>query len=282
MSSRFAFKNLSAGELKKYIETKKEGDYLIIDVRQPWEYEDGHIAGARLMPLMDLESNIFDLPPDQDIVFYCRSGSRSRAAATLAGELELSSKNLYSLEGGILAWQDRVVPDMPKIQLLDKSRPLTELLFTSMDLEKGAYRFYRHILRKFSSESFSEAIQHLANAETAHARVIYNILAQAGKEMQPFEELFASLDGEILEGGATLAEVLNTLEAVAEDQCLRLLEMALDIEYSAFDLYRTVAEEVDNRETRAAFLKIAQAEKEHMRSIARALAECPQPNPNAL
>jgi rhodanese-related sulfurtransferase len=86
------FDNLTAKELKKYRETQPEKHYLLIDVRQPSEYEQGHIPGARLMPLPEVESGLFSLPSDRDLIFYCQNGGRSQWAASLAGEGEVSQK----------------------------------------------------------------------------------------------------------------------------------------------------------------------------------------------
>jgi rubrerythrin len=50
----------------------------------------------------------------------------------------------------------------------------------------------------------------------------------------------------------------------------------MTIEYSAFELYRTMAERSGNSEAQSIFLSIAQAEKAHMRALARAINQCPQ------
>jgi hypothetical protein len=92
----------------------------------------------------------------------------------------------------------------------------------------------------------------------------------------PFESLFTELRGEILEGGESLDDVLQRVETIKENVCLNLLEMALDIEYSAYDLYRTMAEQTESTEAKSAFLSIAQAEKAHMQTIARAVSHCPE------
>ena len=61
----------------------REKEYLLVDVRQPEEYRASHLPGATLIPLQDLPERIDELPQDRNIVFYCRSGIRSRAAAAV-------------------------------------------------------------------------------------------------------------------------------------------------------------------------------------------------------
>ncbi|MCP4107941.1 MAG: hypothetical protein GY749_20750 [Desulfobacteraceae bacterium] len=54
------------------------------------------------------------------------------------------------------------------------------------------------------------------------------------------------------------------------------MELSLNIEYSAFDLYRTMAEQTEDKEAEKVFLSIAQAEKGHMRTLIKAVSECPE------
>jgi rubrerythrin len=225
---------------------------------------------------MELESKIFELPKDKEMVFYCRSGSRARAASALVAEGEISGKKIYNLAGGIMAWDGKILPDFPKVEVFDKSKSLAELLFMSMDLEKGAWRFYTYIVERFGSQSFAKTIEHLVHAETAHAKTIYRFWKKSESQPQPFESLFAELKGEVLEGGESLDDVLQRVEAVEKNVCLNLLEMALDIEYSAYDLYRTMAEQTESTEAESVFLSIAQAEKAHMQAIAKAISQCPE------
>ena len=276
METDWGFEEISPEQLREYIQKTKEGDYLLIDVRQPVEYTAGHIPGANLIPLMELESKLFELPEDKEMVFYCRSGSRARAASALVAEGEISGKKIYNLAGGIMAWDGKILPDFPKVEVFDKSKSLAELLFISMDLEKGAWRFYTYIVDRFGSKSFAKTIEHLVHAETAHAKTIYRFWKKSEPQPQPFESLFTELRGEILEGGESLDEVLQRVETIKKNVCLNLLEMALDIEFSAYDLYRTMAEQTQSEEAKNAFLSIAQAEKAHMQAIARAVSHCPE------
>jgi rhodanese-related sulfurtransferase len=127
---------MSPEKLKQYMEKNKESDYLIVDVRQPEEYVQGHIPGAKLIPIRKLVANLSELPSSKDLIFYCHSGGRSEAAATLAVEEKISNKDIYNLEGGIMAWGGRMLPDYPRVQVFDKSKGLSELLLIAMDLEK--------------------------------------------------------------------------------------------------------------------------------------------------
>ena len=89
------FETLTSAEFKEYMQTHKEKKYLVIDVRQASEYKDGHIPGAKLMPLSEVETRLFTLPSDRDLIFYCANGGRSQWAASLAGEAAVSGKSVY-------------------------------------------------------------------------------------------------------------------------------------------------------------------------------------------
>ncbi|MGD8649210.1 MAG: rhodanese-like domain-containing protein, partial [Desulfobacterales bacterium] len=101
------FETLTSDEFKEYMQTHKEKEYLVIDVRQASEYEEEHIPGAKLMPLSQVETKLFTLPADRDLIFYCANGGRSTWAASLAGEGEVSNKTVYHLMGGMQAWQGK-------------------------------------------------------------------------------------------------------------------------------------------------------------------------------
>jgi glyoxylase-like metal-dependent hydrolase (beta-lactamase superfamily II)/rhodanese-related sulfurtransferase len=75
---------------------------VVIDVREPWEYAQGHIPAARLIPLGQLATSLADLDPAQPVATVCASGSRSQSAAALLGQQGFAT--IYNLQGGMDAW----------------------------------------------------------------------------------------------------------------------------------------------------------------------------------
>ena len=116
------FETLTADELKVFMDTHGERSYLLIDVRQPLEYERGHLAGATLMPLMEIEADLFSLPPDKNLIFYCTNGGRSQWAASLAAESEVCNEKVYHLMGGLHAWENETLSGYPKVQIFSKDQ----------------------------------------------------------------------------------------------------------------------------------------------------------------
>ena len=77
---------------------------LMIDVREPREYKQGHVPNAKLMPLATLLTQKPELPQNGEIVLICRSGRRSlRAAAALHA---YGYESLSILQGGMLGWEN--------------------------------------------------------------------------------------------------------------------------------------------------------------------------------
>ena len=96
---------ISPAELSEKLKFGKHP--LVLDVRQPNEFQQGHIAGAKLIPLNDLNRRMKELPNGREIVCVCASGNRSRSAAkTLAKKGYI----VFDMRGGMLAWRHAKLP----------------------------------------------------------------------------------------------------------------------------------------------------------------------------
>ena len=91
---------------------KKGGRPFLLDVRNPEEWEITRIEGATLIPLPELAQRYVELPPNEEIVVYCRSGGRSAQAAQFLRNKGYQS--VRNLPGGTLRWSDEIDPAMPK------------------------------------------------------------------------------------------------------------------------------------------------------------------------
>ncbi|MEJ5348023.1 MAG: rhodanese-like domain-containing protein [Desulfosoma sp.] len=266
--------NMFIDELESYRAAHREKDYELIDVREPAEYAAGHIPGARLMPLSRFEKLLNNLEPGKELLFYCSSGGRSMTAAMLAAESGLKPRRVVNLQGGYMAWDGKELFDFPKVRLLADKSSLVEMLQEAINLEKGAYRFYA--LSSLKESAWVETAQKLVQWERRHAQAVYHLLeASPGKEpLPPFEDLFEALPGNILEGGEALEEALKRLENLPVSSCFAFAELALDIEYRAYDLYLNAAA-VSKDATASALLRdLAEQEKAHIRFIASVFAAC--------
>ncbi|MFZ7126269.1 MAG: rhodanese-like domain-containing protein [Desulfobacterales bacterium] len=272
--ARQSANELTAGELQGRLSELDEKDYLLIDVRQPHEYAESHLPGARLIPLLEFEAKLFSMPFDRELIFICHSGSRSRMAALLAEEAGITTRPIHNLAGGMAAWEGRSVDDFPKVEIFENLSDAPKIMEKAMDLEKGAFRFYRILKERFPDESFAGVIRQLEKEEEAHARLVHSFWGRIDRRAPEFDAFFASLEGRILEGGLSFESAVERIRPAARGRCIPVIELALDIETTAYDLYRNLAEVTADEVARDAFLSIAQAEKSHMKRLAGALADC--------
>jgi rhodanese-related sulfurtransferase len=80
---------------------------LILDVREDYEWEAGHVEGALHIPLEQLPARLDELDPDADLNISCRTGGRSFRATTWLTE---NGYTAFNVAGGMGAWQDAELP----------------------------------------------------------------------------------------------------------------------------------------------------------------------------
>ncbi len=87
---------------------QEQTDYLIVDVRRPDEFAEGHIAGAINVPNEEITDEMPELLPDKEqiLLIYCRSGNRSKEASQKLAEIGYT--NVYEF-GGINTWEGEIV-----------------------------------------------------------------------------------------------------------------------------------------------------------------------------
>jgi rhodanese-related sulfurtransferase len=87
-------------------------NFLLVDVREPWEHELCRIEGAKLIPMGSIPANLQALDVDEDVVCYCHHGMRSMDVAVwLRGQGVQRAK---SLAGGIERWSLEIDPRVPR------------------------------------------------------------------------------------------------------------------------------------------------------------------------
>ena len=102
-------RRLSAAALRDLLSQERaRAGVVVIDVREPHEFDTGHLQGALNIPLADLERRLAELPAARPPVFVCRSGRRSLVACALAVRKGMAA--VAHLEGGLLAWAAQIDP----------------------------------------------------------------------------------------------------------------------------------------------------------------------------
>jgi adenylyltransferase/sulfurtransferase len=97
-------------EVKKMMDENQP--FVLIDVREPHEFQICRIPGSTLIPLGEVAKRMHELDSAGEIVVHCRSGQRSARAVEFL--MKAGFRKIYNLKGGILAWSDQVDPSVPK------------------------------------------------------------------------------------------------------------------------------------------------------------------------
>ena len=98
---------ITASELKSCLPS-----VVLVDVREPEEFAEAYIEGAKLIPLGEIPRRYAELNKDDETVLYCKMGGRSAKAADFLRSVGF--KKVLNLRGGILDWIDKVDPSQPK------------------------------------------------------------------------------------------------------------------------------------------------------------------------
>jgi sulfur-carrier protein adenylyltransferase/sulfurtransferase len=101
---------IDALELKAKMD--RGDDFVLVDVREPHEYQICRIPGSKLIPLGEVPKRVNELNTADDIVVHCKMGGRSAKAVEFLKQAGF--RKVKNMKGGILAWSDKVDPTVPK------------------------------------------------------------------------------------------------------------------------------------------------------------------------
>ncbi len=270
------FQDISVEKVRGYLQQHDEQDYMLIDVRQPSEYNQAHIPGAILIPLGEIPERMAELETDKDIIFYCRSGNRSRGAAIFVASQPHIAGTVFNMAGGILAWNGELLATGPQLRVFDLSGTGHDILYRAMELERGAAEYYLVLSQRYGDSPWAKTLSELAAAEKAHAMAIYRAWAEQQTAPPSFSAVYVDLRKDIVEGGMTIPDLLDRLADDERTLCRDTLEMALSLEYVAYDLSRNMAHHWRGQPLEAVFQALAEGEKEHILLVAQALSLCPE------
>ncbi len=263
--------SLEADEAKAYMAQHREGDYTVLDVRQPREYEEEHFPGARLMPLPQLPDTYKELDPEKPTIVHCAVGGRSRVAAQMLNGWGF--KEVYNLAGGIKAFQGHKAsgPQELNLSLVRGDETPAEIIALAYGMEKALQGFYEVLEQQSQDPEVQQLFRKLARVEVHHEERLFEAYRQVepGQDRPAFEAKVAS---DTLEGGFNAREFLEAnrsrLETVPE-----VLDLAMMLETQALDLYLRFAERCSQAPTREVLFSIAGEEKAHLASLGRLLEE---------
>jgi len=101
---------ISAREVKRMMDEQRP--FVLVDVREPHEYQICNIPGSKLIPLGEIPRRMHELNSADEIVVHCRTGQRSAQAVGFL--MQAGFRKIHNLQGGVLAWADEVDLTMPR------------------------------------------------------------------------------------------------------------------------------------------------------------------------
>lgn len=96
------YEDITAFEVKQKIDNELDNGYIILDIRDNTEYDQGHILGAINIPLKELGYRLVTLDRTKDVIVYCNIGLQSKVACQVLANAGF--KDVYNLTGGLKEW----------------------------------------------------------------------------------------------------------------------------------------------------------------------------------
>ncbi|MCB2187918.1 MAG: sulfurtransferase [Deltaproteobacteria bacterium] len=259
---------LTAEEVRDYMADHPAESYQLLDVRQPGEYQEKHLPGAKLVPVGELEGRLDELDPGKPVITYCAVGGRSRAAAQLLAGRGFAE--VYNLAGGIKAWQERTAagPQEWGLDLAPTGQGPAAVLRVAARLERGLQEFYGEVSRRTEDEGLRKLSQRLGAWEHKHLerlRGLFEALPAAERGSAPLWEEDRPV---LMEGGYRLADFLEASgTAAGEEGPHWLLDLALALETQSLDLYLRLADHTDRADEKEVFQGVAAEERQHLTAL---------------
>ncbi len=259
-------KSIDADKAREFMDTKSAEELVTLDVRQPKEYELGHIPGAKLIPLPDLTKRLAEIDHKKAVVVYCAMGGRSRVAAQmLAGR---GFDYVYNLSGGFKAWEGKAAfgKEEAGLELFTGTESPKQALVTAYSLEEGLRDFYLSMIPKVKNEDAKELFGKLAKIEVKHQERVFTEYVKISGEKITREEFAHNVVVKAVEGGLTTEEYVNLFQPDWES-AVDIVELAMSIEAQALDLYQRASERSSETETQKALMQIADEERAHLAQL---------------
>jgi len=263
---------VTAEEVRELVARTHPDDLTLLDVRQPMEYRSGHIAGAVLIPVAELEARLDELPSGRKTIVYCAAGVRSRAAASLL--LHHGFRDVSNLEGGFHSWQGGKATGAPEslVRQFAGLQTAEQHVALAWHLEDGAQRFYREVAELLVQGPLAELFRDLAGAEESHKSTlaaVYEGLTRAPvPDGFPAGLLPAGVDVDLMEGGYRVGQAVEQALQVGEEG---LCQLAMAVETNAYDHYLYLQRHAPEENAARVFEVIAGEERRHLARLAETL-----------
>lgn len=261
-------KSITTQEVQRIIKEKNTEDYCLLDVRQPAEYAEKHIPGAKLIPLGDLQAHLKEVSPDKPTIVYCRSGNRSRSAVGMLNGAGF--EDVYNMEGGMLAYNGIVAAGPPEAGAFcfpPKMQP-EELVAMAWYIEDGSRQFIEKMKDMVQDRKARELFSLLSEHKSAHQNDLQKLFMKISA-IEPDGNFPSSvLPGppeEVMAGCVNVQDAVNWSRG---KQLTDILDLMMALEANTLDLYLKLGRQVTSDEARKVFIALSDEEKSHLDALA--------------
>lgn len=261
-------KSISPDEVRNIVKGKSADKYCLLDVRQPGEYEQGHIPGAQLVPLAELQSNLDSLPKDKMTIVYCRSGNRSRSGVGILNGGGFD--DVFNMEGGMLAYNGLVAVGPPEAGVFCFSENMTpeQLIAMAWYIEDGSQQYLDHVKKITQEQEMKADFTRLTEHKIAHkdslTQLFQKISGQGAIESFPTTVLQRPPHN-VMAGCVSVPEAVNWSQNKSDAD---ILDFLMALEANTFDLYLKLGRQVVSDRARSVFMELAEEEAGHLEQLA--------------
>jgi rhodanese-related sulfurtransferase len=104
-------KNIAPDALRQWLNDPARSKPVLLDVREPWEYEKARLESSKLVPLREIPARFGEVDANAEVVVICHHGGRSMQAAMFLDKQGYA--RVHNLAGGVDAWSRQVDPAVP-------------------------------------------------------------------------------------------------------------------------------------------------------------------------
>ena len=264
--------SLEPEEAREFMARRREGEYTLLDVRQPGEYQESHLPGAKLMPLPQLSDTYQELDPEKPTLVHCAVGGRSRVAAQMLNGWGF--KEVYNLAGGIKAFQGQKAtgPQELNLDLVRGDETPAEIIILAYGMEKALQNFYETLKQQSLDQELQDLFGKLAQVEVRHQERLLEVYRRVAPGGQDPATLASAIGAHTLEGGFNVETFLETNRSHLET-APQVLDLAMMLETQALDLYLRFAGRCEQPQTKEVLYALAEEEKAHLASLGQLLDE---------
>jgi sulfur-carrier protein adenylyltransferase/sulfurtransferase len=268
----FSFvEGIDSEQAKKFLAAHPEGSYTLLDVRQPSEYEEEHLPGAKLIPLGQLGDSLNEIDKSKPVIAYCAIGGRSRVAAQLLSGYGFPE--VYNLKGGIKGWQGYKAsgPEELNLDLVRGDETPAEIAALAIGMEESLKQFYQNLLPRTQDEDVKQLFTKMIEVSDLHKQKFIKFYQQVEPD-KDVAALEADVKTDIMEGGYKMEDFIQKNGPYMQT-LMGALDIAMMLETQALDLYGRFAEKADIDATKDFLLQVAQEEKTHLNMLGQLLEE---------